>query len=408
MTASPIPPPAAPAAPMRLPAIELEGLRARVRAFIDECAIPREDMMRAHDVAWLDAVTRELRPIAQARGIALPQLPVADGGLGLCWQDCAQVFEEAGRSFLGAGALGCAAPDQPNIDTLLRLATPAQRERWLGPLVRGEIRSAFAMTEPAPGVGSDPRMVRTTARRDGEGWVLDGHKWFASGAIGAAFAIVVARADEGVSWFVVDTADPGWRLVRDVPSIDPFAHGGHAEVRLEGCRVHADALIGEAGRGLDHAQLRLEGARLFHCMRGTGLAARAIELAQAHVLGRDSFGAPLAEHQQVQALVADAHIDLYAVRLITQDVARRLDAGEPIRHWSSMAKVFVSEALDRVADRAAQLAGAIGMCEDQPIARIAQKLRPFRIYDGASEVHRAAIGRRILRRGTGRDGTPVD
>lgn len=386
-------------APAPLPTIEIDALRARVRAFVDECAIPREDMMRAHDVAWLDTVTRELRAVAQARGIALPQLPVAQGGLGLCWQDCARVFEEAGRSFLGAGALGCAAPDQPNVDTLLRLATPAQRERWLGPLVRGEIRSAFAMTEPAPGVGSDPRMVRTTARRVGDGWVLDGHKWFASGAVGAAFAIVVARADEGIGWFLVDTANPGWRLVRNVPSIDPFAHGGHGEVRLEGCRVDADALIGEAGRGLDYAQLRLEGARLFHCMRGTGLAARAIELAQAHALERESFGARLADHQQVQALVADAHIDLYAARLVTQDVARRLDAGESIRHFSSMAKVFVSEALDRVADRAAQLTGAIGMCEDQPIARIVQKLRPFRIYDGASEVHRAAIGRRILQRG---------
>ncbi len=383
----------------RLPAADLDALCARVRAFVDECAIPAEDLARAHDVAWLDATTRTLRAQSAARGLVPPQLPPEAGGLGLCWQDCARVFEELGRSFVAAGALGCQAPDQPNVDTLMRLASPSQRERWLAPLMAGEIRSAFAMTEPAPGVGSDPRMLAATARRDGDGWVLDGHKWFASGAIGAAFAIVVARADEGPSWFLVDTANPGWRLLRDVPAIDPFATGGHGEVRLERCRVPGDALIGEAGKGLDYAQLRLEGARLFHCMRGIGLASRAVEIAQDWCAARESFGARLAEHQQVQAMIADAHIDLYACRLMTADVARRLDQGESIRHHSSMAKVFVSEALNRVADRACQLAGAVGMCTDRPLAVIAQKLRPFRVYDGASEVHRAAIGRRAFGRG---------
>ncbi|MEI7445558.1 MAG: acyl-CoA dehydrogenase family protein [Burkholderiales bacterium] len=384
----------------RLPAAELDALCARVRAFIDEVAIPREDWSRGHDVAWLDAITRELRAEARRRGLLAPQLPVEAGGLGLCWQDCARVFEECGRSVLGAGALGCQAPDQPNIDTLMKLAAPSQRERWLAPLMAGEIRSAFAMTEPAPGVGSDPRMLSTRARRDGDGWVLDGHKWFASGALGAAFAIVVARAEEGASWFIVDTANPGWRFVRDIPSIDSFAPGGHGEVRLEHCRLPADALIGEAGRGFDYAQLRLEGARLFHCMRGIGLASRSIELATEYAAKRDSFGARLSEHQQIQAMVADSHIDLYASRLMTADVARRLDEGESIRHHSSMAKVFVSEALNRVADRACQMTGALGMCTDHPIAMIAQRLRPFRIYDGASEVHRAAIGKRVFQRGS--------
>jgi acyl-CoA dehydrogenase len=389
---------AAPVRP-RLPAAELDALCERVREFIDEQVIPREDLSRGHDVDWLDATTRELRAQARARGLIAPQLPREAGGMGLCWQDCARVFEVCGRSFLGAGAMGCAAPDQPNIDTLMHLAAPSQRERWLAPLMAGEIRSAFAMTEPAPGVGSDPRMLSTRARRDGDDWVLDGHKWFASGVIGAAFAIVVARSEEGASWFIVDTTNPGWQVVRDIPSIDSFAPGGHAEVRLEGCRVTSDALIGEPGKGFDYAQLRLEGARLFHCMRGIGLAARAIEIAQDYARARQSFGARLAEHQQIQAMVADAHIDLYACRLMTADVARRLDAGESIRHHSSMAKVFVSEALNRVADRACQMTGALGMCTDQPLALIAQRLRPFRIYDGASEVHRAAIGKRVFQRG---------
>jgi acyl-CoA dehydrogenase len=378
---------------------ELDDLCARVRTFIDEVVIPREDMSLAHDVAAHDRVTRELRVQAQARGLVAPQLAREHGGLGLNWSESARVFEQAGRSPLGPGAMGCAAPDQPNIETLLNLASPAQRERWLGPLLRGEIRSAFAMTEPAPGVGSDPRMILTTARRDGDGWVLDGHKWFTSGAVGAAFAIVVARAPEGVSWFLVDTANPGWQLLRNIPTIDGFSAGGHGEVKLEGCRIGADALVGELGRGFDYSQQRLEGARLFHCMRGTGLASRAMEIAQDYALKRESFGARLTEHQLVQAMVADSHIDLYAARLMTADVARRLDAGESIRHFSSMAKVFVSEALNRVADRAAQMTGGLGMSLDTPIAMILNKLRPFRIYDGASEVHRAAIGRRIFQKG---------
>ena len=384
----------------RLPAAELDALCARARTFIDEVVIPREDLSLAHDVAGIDRVVAELRPQAMARGIWAPHLPPALGGLGLCWQDCARVFEEAGRSFIGAASMGCGAPDQPNIDTLMQVAGPAHRERWLMPLVRGEIRSAFAMTEPAPGVGSDPRMVATTARRDGDGWVIDGHKWFISGAIGAAFAIVVARADEGVSWFLVPAGTRGFTIVRDVPSIDPFATGGHAEVRFEGCRVGADALIGEAGKGFEYGQLRLEGARLFHCMRNIGLVSRAQQLAQDYVQQRESFGARLADHQQVQAMIADSHIDLYAARLMTADVARRLDEGESIRHYSSMAKVFVSEALNRVADRAAQMSGALGMSEDSPISLVLRKLRPFRIFDGASEVHRAAIARRVLNRGT--------
>jgi acyl-CoA dehydrogenase len=395
-----MPPPAAATAPRcaTLSPGALDALCAKTRRFIDEQVIPCEKPSLAHDVRGIDRVVAELRPEARALGIAAPQLPVEHGGLGLSWQECARVFEEAGRSLLGAPVLGCGAPDQPNIDTLLQVAGERHRERWLAPLIRGEIRSCFAMTEPEPGVGSDPRMVATTARRDGDGWVIDGHKWFISGAVGAAFAIVVARADEGVCWFLVETDNPGYRLVRDIPSLDPFATGGHGEILLENCRVGADALIGEPGRGFEYAQMRLEGARLFHCMRNIGLVSRGLQIAQDYAIRRESFGARLSEHQLVQAMVADSHIDLYAARLMTSDVARRLDAGESIRHYSSMAKVFVSEALHRVADRAAQMTGALGMSEDAPISLILRRIRPFRIYDGASEVHRAAIGRRVFQR----------
>ena len=380
------------------PAAEFAELRTRLRAFIDDEVIVAEDLKAAHDMQRNAAAIDRLRVRARALGFGPPRLPVAAGGLGLSWEECCGFFEEVGRSFLGPGALDCAPPGQPDVAVLERLANPAQRERYLGPLARGELRSCFAMTEPAPGVGSDPRMLKASARREGDGWVLNAHKWFISGAIGAAFAIVVARTEAGVSWFLVDADAPGFRIVRDIPTMEPFTRGGHAEIELVECRVGADALVGEEGRGLEYAQMRLEGARLFHCMRYIGLASRAMQIAQDYAARRESFGARLAEHQMVQAMVADAHIDLYASRLMTLDVARRLDRGESIRHESSMAKVFVSEAVNRVADSAVQMTGALGISEDVPLSMILRQLRPFRIYDGASEVHRAAIARRVFSR----------
>lgn len=382
----------------RLSPTELDALCTRVRRFVDEVVIPRERTEDAHDLAAIDRLLTELRPRARAEGLFGLQLPAELGGLGLNYSECARVFEQAGRGFVSASVLGCGAPDQPNIDTLLQVASPAHRERWLRPLSEGRIRSSFAMTEPAPGVGSDPRMIRTTATRDGDHWIINGHKWFASGTIGAAFTIVVARTDAGPSWFLVEAGTPGFTVIRNVESIDPFTIGGHPELRFDDCRVPADALIGEPGRGFDYAQLRLEGARLFHCMRHIGLASRALEFAQDYASRRESFGGKLSEHQQIQAMVADSHIDLYAARLMTADVARRLDAGESIRHFSSMAKVFVAEALGRVTDRASQMLGALGMSLDSPVSMINLRIRPFRIYDGASEVHRSAIGKRIFAR----------
>ena len=376
---------------------EFAELIENLRDFIDSEVIPREDLRTAHDGKVVQAVAAELRAVAAARGLGAPRTPRADGGLALSWEECCAFLEQAGRSFLGPAALQCAPPLQPDIAALEQLATPAQRERYLEPLRRGTKRSCFAMTEPAPGAGSDPRMLRTTARRVDDGWVLDGHKWFITGALRADFAIVVARSDAGVSWFLVDTDTPGFEVVRDVPTMEPFDLGGHGEIVLRDCRVGAGALVGEEGKGLDHAQLRLEGARLFHCMRYIGLASRAMAIAQEHAGRRESYGTRLAEHQMVQSLVADAHIQLYAARMITVDVARRLDEGQSIRHHSSMAKVFVSEAVYQVADSAVQICGGLGVSEDLPVSMILRMLRPFRIYDGASEVHRAAIAKRALR-----------
>ncbi len=377
----------------------LQMMLDKARRFIDEEVIPREDLRRARDRQYLLATVGELRARAVSLGLGSPRGTVAAGGLGLTWEECCAYLEIAGRSFLGPAALQCGAPVQPDIALLDAIASPAQRERYLYPLMQGEKRSCFAMTEPAPGVGSDPRMLSSRAERTSAGWTLHGHKWFASAASIADFAIVMARTGAGPSMFLVETRQPGFRIVRDVPTMESFDLGGHAEIRLEACEVGEDALLGEEGRGLEQAQLRLEGARLFHCMRLIGLSSRAMALAQDYALGRESHGAKLSEHQMVQAMVADAHIDLHAARLMTVDTAKRLDAGLPIRHHSAMTKVFVSEAVNRVADAAVQITGALGISEDLPLSMIQRFLRPFRIYDGASEVHRAAIARRVFHKG---------
>ena len=370
---------------------------AQVRDFVERHCIPLESHAHVHDPSALDHALSQLRPVARELGLYLPHMPQAQGGLGLSWTERAAVFEEAGRSYLGPAALNCAAPDQPNMISLLRQGTPAQQQHYLRPLAEGRIRSCFAMTEPAPGAGSDPSMLRTTARREGGGWVIDGHKWFITGAVGAALCIVLAQTEEGPTQFIVDMDNPGLALVRAIRALDPYAIGGHGELRFAACRVAGDAVLGEVGQGFVYAQERLEPARLSHCLRLMGRARRALEIAQAYVCERSSFGQRLADLQQIQAMVADCHIDLHASRLMSLDCARRMDDGLPVKSESAMTKVFVSEALHRIADRAAQMCGALGMSEDAPVALILRELRPFRIYDGASELHRATLGRRFLK-----------
>jgi acyl-CoA dehydrogenase len=383
----------------------LDTLLHRLRVFVDEVVIPREHPAQIGNPEAIDEALAELRPLARAWGLWAPQLPQELGGLGLNWVARAAVFEIAGRSHLGPGALNCAAPDQPNMISLLQQGTPAQQQRYLRPLAAGTLRSCFAMTEPAPGAGSDPSMLRTRAeRRAAGGWVIDGHKWFITGAFGAAFAIVLAQTDAGPTQFIVEADNPGFEFVRCIPGPDPYAIGGHGELRLRGCVVGDDAVLGAVGEGLAAAQARLEPARLSHCMRLAGRARRALEAAEAYVLQRQSFGQRLADLQQVHAMVADSHIDLHACRLLTLDCAHRLDAGLPAKSETAMTKVFVSEALHRVADRAAQMMGAQGLADDHLVALVGRELRPFRVYDGASELHRATLGRRFLR--AARDSAP--
>lgn len=378
----------------------VEELRVSVRRFVDEEVIPRERQDLWASPSRLDQVRLELQSIARNRGIYLPHLPVELGGLGLRWRDTAVVLEEAGRSLLGPRSLNAAAPDDGNMRTLSHLCTPAQRDKYLVPLMAGEIRSCFAMTEPSPGAGSDPSLLRTSAERRFGRWVINGEKWFITGADGAAFAIVLARTEGGATMFLVDAKHPGYRLGRTIPTVDSFSPGGHSELAFVDCDVGDDAVLGEVDRGFDHAQYRLAPARLTHCMRWLGAAVRATEIAHRYVNKRESFGRKLADHQAVQTMIADSHIDIQASRLMITHAATKLDELPPtkVKHESSMTKVFVSEAINRVIDRAVQVCGGWGTTEDSMLAHLYRDARPFRIYDGANEVHRASIAKRVLKK----------
>lgn len=373
-----------------------ETLRNKVRHFIDTVAIPLENPALEKDVEALDVVCRQLRAQARTAGVYGPQLPREWGGLGLNWAECAHIFEEAGRGMLGPLALNCAPPDQPNMLTLLHLATEEQKQTYLGPLARGEKRACFAMTEPAPGAGSDPNMLQTRATRHANGWLINGHKKFISGGVAADFAIVPAKTDEGVTLFIVDTDTKGYRVTRDIPTVTGYQIGGHAEILLENCHVPDSAVLGQIGMGMKHIQLRLEPARLSHCMRFIGRARRALEIAQDYVQTRHTFGNRLSELQQIQAMIADSHIDLHASRLMTRECAMLMDRAISVKNESAMTKIFVSEAVGRVADRCVQMMGALGVSDDTVVSCIWRESRPFRIYDGANELHRAFLARRIL------------
>lgn len=379
-------------------------LRERIAAFVRDEVIPREDEAAAGEHGPEPELRRELQAAARSAGIYGPTIATELGGLGLDHAGQAVALEAAGYSLLGPQALNCAAPDEGNMALLTKIATPAQRERFLVPLAAGEIRSGFAMTEPAPGAGSDPAALRTTARRIDGGYAIDGEKWFITGALGASFFICMARTseridhDQGATMFLVEASNPGVEVVRAIATPDRAAPGGHCVVRFSDCRVGDEDVLGEVGLGYRYAQVRLAPARLTHCMRFTGLAQRAQDIAIDVCTTRELFGSRLPDLGLAQALLADATIDLEACRALISSAARVLDDGGSGRHETSVAKVFVAEAVNRVCDRAIQLCGARGVSHELPLVTFQTEMRAFRIYDGPSEAHRMAIARRAVRR----------
>ncbi len=379
----------------------------RVREFVNVSVIPREPEAMAHAHGPSDEIRSQLQDAARQAGVFAPTAPRESGGLGLDHRSAALVLEESGRSLLGPAAMNCSAPDEGNIAMLEKVATPAQQERYLAPLCTGRIRSSFSMTEPSPGAGSDPDLLTTEAVRRGSDWIINGRKWFITGADGAEFSIVMARTEGGATMFLVDADNPGMRVERRLDTMDWAFSGGHCMVVFDDCVVSGDSVLGEVGEGFQYAQVRLAPARLTHCMRWLGAARRCHETAVRYAAGRPMFGTTLSELGMGQQMIADNEIDIASSRQLILHAAGALDAGMPARKETSIAKTFVAEATFRIADRSMQLCGGSGTLADLPIARIFADLRPFRIYDGPSEVHRMSIAKRAIRQSQ-RDHLPGD
>lgn len=375
------------------------ALAARVDTFIRDVVIPYEGDPRIDRHGPSDDLCHELKAHARAAGLLSPHVGEAFGGLGLNHREMATVFRAAGYSTLGPVALNIMAPDEGNMALLEKVASPAQQEHFLRPLAAGLTRSAFFMTEPDGGAGSDPSMMKTTARQDGNHWVINGRKAFITGADGATVGIIMARTDEGATLFLADMPDPAIVTERVLDTIDRTMPGGHAIIQLNDLRVSSDAVLGEVGQGFKYAQVRLAPARLTHCMRWWGAARRAHDIAVNYACHRHAFGKALIDHEGVGFMLADNEIDLKQAELTIDWCAWVLDNGAHGAGTaeSSLAKVAVSEALFRIADRCVQILGGIGVSDDTPVHQIFRDIRAFRIYDGPSEVHRWSMAKRIKR-----------
>ena len=377
---------------------ELVELQSRVRQFVAEAIIPLEGDPRCGAHGPDESLRDELVGLARRAGLLSPHTAIEYGGMGLSHLGRAIAFEEAGYSILGPVALNVFAPDEGNMHLLEAVATPAQKEQWLRPMAEGAIRSCFCMTEPAPGAGSDPGMLATTAVPDGDGYLINGRKWFITGADGAKLGIVMAMVPGvGATMFLTDMAAPGIRLERNMDTLDTCFPGGHGVLTFENLRVPASAILGELGQGYRNAQVRLSPARLTHCMRWLGAARRAHDVAIDYARRRQAFGKAIGEHEGVGFMLADNEMDLHIARLTIWHCAGVLDQGRLALHESSRATVIVSDAVWRVADRCVPSLGGQGVTSETVVARIFADMRAFRIYDGPSEVHRWSLAKHILK-----------
>jgi acyl-CoA dehydrogenase len=380
---------------------ELEDICERTRAFMDEFVYPNE-----HKIVEDEGIPVELESELQQRvktlGLWAPNLPREWGGMGIGYIGQALMNEIIGRAVFAPRLFGNAAPDAGNAELLLVAANDEQKKTYLTPLAAGEVRSCFAMTEPEV-AGSDPTGLQTTATRDGDDWVINGHKWFTSGAMGSAFAIVMAVTDpdaparQRASMIVVPTQTPGFNIIRAVPVMGSGGVGGHCEIRLENCRVPIGNLLGTVGQGFKLAQARLGPGRIQHCMRWVGAAQRSFEMMCTYALKRKSFGEPLANKQTVQTWIADSAAEISAARLLTLKAAWKLDRRDDARIDISLIKFYGARVLNDVVDRAIQVHGALGYSKDTPLEMFYRDARAARIYDGPDEVHRQVVAQRILK-----------
>jgi acyl-CoA dehydrogenase len=376
---------------------ELIALQEQTRQFIHQIVIPMEGDPRETQHGPTPEFRQELIGLAKKAGLLTPHASKKHGGLGLSHVEKAVVFEEAGYSRLGPIAMNIHAPDEGNIHLMEHVANAAQQKRWLIPQVEGKLRSCFAMTEPSPGAGSDPSMLLTTAVRDGADYVLNGHKWFITGADGADYVIIMARTeDDQATMFLANMNSPGISIERNMDAMDQCFTGGHGVLHFDQLRIPADQILGELGQGFRYAQIRLAPARLTHCMRWLGQARRAHDIALAYAQKRQAFGRRLGDHEGIGFMLADNDMDLQTARLHILHTAWLLDQGNKCNYESSRAKVICSEAEWRVVDRCVQILGGQGVTGETAVMRIFTDMRGFRIYDGPSEVHRWSMARKIL------------
>lgn len=379
-----------------------ESYRKRIRDFVEQELLPLERDPAAYDEHENIAPgpLQQMRAKAREQGLWCLQIPQHLGGQGLDISGMAACYEEMNRSLFGPVVFNSAAPDDGNMMVLAKMATPAQQERWLRPIIEGRVRSSFAMTEPPPGCGSDPGMMQTTATRQGDNWVINGHKHYITGAGEATHFILIARTSDdsrkGLSAFLFHRDDPGWELGRRIPIMGPEEHGGHCELSFNGLVIPDENRLMEVGDGLKLTQIRLGTARLTHCMRWLGLARRALEIATDYVEQRESFGKKLAEREGVQWMLGEAAMEIQVGRLLTMHAAWKLDQGDFARKEVSMAKVAVADTLHKAVDTAIQLCGARGYSKDTPLEWIYRYARQARLVDGASEVHKMVFSKQLL------------
>jgi len=378
---------------------EIEDIAKRTAQFVDEEILPLEanpDNYDAHENISLELLA-QMRQRAKQIGLWAPQAPADRGGMGLPVMGWAAMYEQANRSIFGPVIMNCAAPDDGNINLLSKIGTDAQKKWFLDPLIAGEVRSSFAMTEPHPGSGSDPSMMLTTATKTGKSWKISGRKWYITGAQEAAHFILVARtsddARKGLTAFLFHKDQPGWEIVRRIPIMGPEEHGGHCELVFDGLEIADENRLLEVGDGLKVTQIRLGPARLTHCMRWLGLAKRCMEIAADYTEKREGFGIRLADRESVQIKMGELAQDIYIGRLLVMQAAYQLDQGRFARAEISSAKIHVAETLHKAADTAIQLNGARGYSKDTVLEWIYRYARQARLVDGADEVHKMVLAR---------------
>ena len=374
---------------------EIEQLRVKTRDFVNDIIIPLESDRSSYDdheninQTLLDNVRKQVK----ASGLLAPQMPIERSGLGLGPIGMAVLYEEMNRSIFGPVCFNCAAPDDGNMYILNKIASSEQKAKWLDPIINGDVRSALAMTEPAPGGGSDPSMIKTEAVYSNNKWIVNGLKWYITGAGVASHFILLAKTKDGLTAFLYHKDQPGWNIKRRIPIMGPEEHGGHCEIEYNGLEIPDENRLGEVGQGLKIVQIRLGLARLTHCMRWIGLSKRSLEIALEYVSHREGFGIKLADRESIQIKLGKAAMDIDISRLLVMRAAWKIENGSKARQDVSMAKIHVAETLNDVCDTAIQLNGARGYSKDTILEWIYRYARQAKLVDGATEVHQMIINR---------------